>query len=1045
MKVCKYLPPAPNWNSPKASALSITNNIFAYASSNNVILFNAETLQFEGTLVGHTARVNSLTFCDNLCVTGSADMTIRCWNIINKKQVYISTNHKSEIYALAWSNNYKFIVSGDKSGDLSAWNPSKNKSNKYYFIQSPIYDIAASPTIENSFAIGFQNGAIIIINIDQDLNGKIVRRLKGHDIEIQSLSWEIPKHNLDQPSTKYTFLVSGSRDKTACIWNVEEENLERTISLPHPMQHLTEQQKSRLFVATAWIPESNRVLVSSYMGDLLLWDLDISTARYQKFGNGHTRSVYTIVVYPCGTKAITSSMDQKLILWDITQRKPIFSITCIPKQINDIDISVADPHRLAIACSDNNIRIWDIANILNPFSCVSYWKGIKNKITCIKFHPSHEGTLAFGTDLGNIGWYEIYNDKSKIFDSYHKNKVYAIEWCKSEWLGKTLDNEKSDEFNLILSCGGDGNLLLNDITKPKRSLCVNDMIREANPEWTNIVKDKNNYSSKRSEVAINPNGRFLAVGNTDGSIEVYDLPSFKIIYHNIGHRTTINKLKWCSLDENGEALLFASGSDDHTIMIHDFSNLENLESTTSVPTSSCKKVFGMHKKGITDLSWCPVDNKKLVSTSLDGIAIVWDLQNGIPISIFGGHNGRILSCMWSLDDEDLIFTGGDDSICFGWRLSENPYDLPLVLKELDLATRSKIDLINDSCHTNIIQEQESAYLSNLPTPAESTQPIQSTQPTRKATQKKSKKLKNILPLTSTTIRRKNLQHYTFKLAKRLYGGDLGKALEFWENDEEKVQKTGENDDHDLPNSLFVDLFFDEGKKSRQTIEKEVISHNSSDSSFSLGGLEVNPGLLLELWSNDFSGLVKRNENNEGFSNQDWMILALSPLAGRDVWQSLMRLQAEKLAAKNDRHAAVLCWLACGEVYQAIEIYRKAEMYREAIALAKLRLVSNDPVLSELYISWANQLEKEEVYEQAAMCHLAAHRDNSIYHALNALSRRGDPSALKAAASLALMLEDSSKDERVARYLEVQKEKVLTRNKNMTTKEEIEQQSNLDDD
>lgn len=70
---------------------------------------------------------------------------------------------------------------------------------------------------------------------------------------------------LDQSLTKYTFLVSGSRDKTACIWNVEEETLERTISLPHPMHHLTEQQKSRIFVATAWIPESDSVLVSSYM------------------------------------------------------------------------------------------------------------------------------------------------------------------------------------------------------------------------------------------------------------------------------------------------------------------------------------------------------------------------------------------------------------------------------------------------------------------------------------------------------------------------------------------------------------------------------------------------------------------------------------------------------------------------------------------------------------------------------------------------------------------------------------------------------------
>lgn len=95
MKVCKYLPSSPNWNSPKVSALSVNNNVFAYASSNNVILLNAETMQFEGTLVGHTGRVNALAFCDNFCATGSADMTIRCWDIVNKKQIHTSTNHKA--------------------------------------------------------------------------------------------------------------------------------------------------------------------------------------------------------------------------------------------------------------------------------------------------------------------------------------------------------------------------------------------------------------------------------------------------------------------------------------------------------------------------------------------------------------------------------------------------------------------------------------------------------------------------------------------------------------------------------------------------------------------------------------------------------------------------------------------------------------------------------------------------------------------------------------------------------------------------------------
>lgn len=141
--------------------------------------------------------------------------------------------------------------------------------------------------------------------------------------------------------------------------------------------------------------------------------------------------------------------------------------------------------------------------------------------------------------------------------------------------------------------------------------------------------------------------------------------------------------------------------------------------------------------------------------------------------------------------------------------------------ESDSATQSKTNQVS------IMQEKESSIGSSIQVETtHATEPTQTTQPplppTRKAAQKKSKKLKNILPLTSTPIRRKNLQHSTFKLAKKLYGGDLEKALDFWEDEEEKSQRTEVNDDQNLPNSLFVDLFFDEGKKSRKTIEKEGI-------------------------------------------------------------------------------------------------------------------------------------------------------------------------------------------------------------------------------
>jgi len=52
----------------------------------------------------------------------------------------------------------------------------------------------------------------------------------------------------------------------------------------------------------------------------------------------------------------------------------------------------------------------------------------------------------------------------------------------------------------------------------------------------------------------------------------------------------------------------------------------------------------------------------------------------------------------------------------------------------------------------------------------------------------------------------------------------------------------------------------------------------------------------------------------------------------------------------------------------------------------------------------------------------AEKENSVHHVLNTLARRGDPSSLRASASLALMLGDDSTEERICRYQEKAEEK-----------------------
>ncbi|RIA92993.1 WD40-repeat-containing domain protein [Glomus cerebriforme] len=916
-KIFRCIPPSPNWFLYNIVSLSPETNFLAYAAATTVFLLNAETLQYVGYLSGHSNKINALDTAGYLCVSGSSDKTVRCWDMESQKQVASLTSFKSDIQAVAWTTDRQLIVSGDKLGDLTIWNHNNNKMNKCYFIQSPVDYIAASPTHHRLIAVAFHNGAILVVNIDSNLNGHITRRLNGHDLEIQSLCWE-PGNDI---TSEYTHLVSGSRDKTIRIWNVEEEKLARTITMPGPSPHLTDQQKGRLFMSTVWVPGRNWLISASYMGDVYIWDLDILPAKFQKF-NIHHRPIFTMQFFPRGTRMVTTSMDRQIIIWDIIERKPIITAVTNSQTISDLAISPADPYKLAIGGGDTSVKIWKFANLQNPYDISLYYKGLKTKISSLKYHPTKEGLFAYGTDIGTIGWFdEFQNDKNfKTFTSYHKSKVYSIQWCAPEWLNWSV---KETPGMFILSCGGDGQILLSDIAKPKApSISVNDMIKEVNTDWIQILKNKSGYLPKRSEIAVHPTGKYLAVGNVDGRLEVYELPSLKIIYHNVGHRATINKLSWCPPDTEGNSFLLASGSDDTLITIHNLSDQEKLASTVYIPTSSCMQILRMHKRGVTDVSWCPTNTTMILSSSFDGTAIVWNLSDGSPISLFCGHqpHSRVFCTEWSLHDEDLVFTAGDDATCFAWRPSENLYkqkkDTLSEIKPDSVLPNEKSSSTAQSIASTETVIVHSTVKKDIGLPTEVGR-----KPDNRSS-KKIKKLKNLLPVSSIPARRKNLQYKIFELAHKLHGGEWEKAMNLWDDKE-----LGKENVVDSQKSTFDQLFFGEKYMARKVMSKEVAAHNETGATFNLGGLEANPAILLDLWSSNFTSLVKRTEDSEEFYEQDWMILALSPIAGRDVWLSMMRRQAQKLAAKNDNHGAVMCWIACGEIHEAIKVYCKAEMFR----------------------------------------------------------------------------------------------------------------------
>ena len=57
---------------------------------------------------------------------------------------------------------------------------------------------------------------------------------------------------------------------------------------------------------------------------------------------------------------------------------------------------------------------------------------------------------------------------------------------------------------------------------------------------------------------------------------------------------------------------------------------------------------------------------------------MWDVLKGEGLANYRGHNGRIMSVVWSIIDPDVVFSGGEDFTVRCWRISRQRFKEPPV-------------------------------------------------------------------------------------------------------------------------------------------------------------------------------------------------------------------------------------------------------------------------------------------------------------------------------------------------------------------------------
>ena len=141
-------------------------------------------------------------------------------------------------------------------------------------------------------------------------------------------------------------------------------------------------------------------------------------------------------------------------------------------------------------------------------------------------------------------------------------------------------------------------------------------------------------------VAFSPDGKFLATGDTNNEVRLYQVADGKQLLMYKGHKGWIWPITF-----SPDGRLLASGSDDQTVKLWD------------TKSGQCLATLQGHSGGIWSVAFSS-DGTMLASSSEDTMVKLWDVVTGRCIKTLQGHT-RVWSVAFSPDDTTLA-TGNDD-------------------------------------------------------------------------------------------------------------------------------------------------------------------------------------------------------------------------------------------------------------------------------------------------------------------------------------------------------------------------------------------------
>ena len=511
------------------------------------------------------------------------------------------SGHRRNVLGIAIRPDGQMIASASADDTIKLWQPDGTLLTTLEGHRATVWAVEFSP---NGEWLASSSADQTVILWRRAPNGKsylLYKILKGHRGAVLDVAF----------SPEGQTLASVSRDRTVKLWDLKGTEL-ATLKGHQGVVH-----------DVAFSPDGQFLLSSSEDQTAKIWQRVDSPERYtvKKTLKGHEGEVLEANVSPDGELIATSSEDRTIKLWTIDgtlQR----TLTGHNDAIRSVEFT-QDSKTLLSGSWDRTIKIWDVNGAL-----LVTIPGHQDRIQDIEISPDRNIVASASSDT-TIKLWQMPDTLMSPFIG-HRAAV--------------LDVVLQDQ--LMVSASEDNTIRFWQWGQERQGLVRTP--RQVLRGHKNSVLD----------VALSPNGQFLASAGADQSIKLWDIQG-NLLKTLTGHGDPIQ-----DVDISPDGKMMASASEDNTIRLWDIKQTKPLEVTFN-------RLFIEHKREVNQIAFSP-DSKMLASVGDDQSVILRTLEpdlEGKPLRLLG-HREAVRTVAFSPDGQYLA-TAGDDRVVKLWKIERS--------------------------------------------------------------------------------------------------------------------------------------------------------------------------------------------------------------------------------------------------------------------------------------------------------------------------------------------------------------------------------------